>query len=113
MKNKFEFIAELLDSQSFNSQQKERLLNLVVKEFGEEAITTLGKQLVKSMHPAEMVKSERRNRVKPAISIMPYFFTKMALPGSVMQAVWPEDGAIVSPIFMLTKKSYLSIPGFS
>ena len=75
------------------------------KEFGLDALTRLGKSLVKSMHPAEMVKSERRARVKPAISIMPYFFTKMALPGSVMQAVWPEDGAIVSPIFMLSKRS--------
>ncbi len=75
------------------------------KEFGEDAAFKLGKSLVKSMHPAEMVKSDRRSRVKPAISIMPYFFTKMALPGSVMEAVWPEDGAIISPIFMLTKKS--------
>jgi len=75
------------------------------KEFGEEAVFKLGKSLVSSMHPAEMVKSEKRARVKPAISIMPYFFTKMALPGSVMQAVWPEDGAIISPIFMLTKRS--------
>ena len=74
------------------------------KEFGIEALTTLGNQLISSMHPAQMVKSEKRSRVKPAISIMPYFFTKMALPGSVMKAVWPEDGAIVSPIFMLTKK---------
>lgn len=74
------------------------------KEFGEEAVFTLGKSLIKSMHPAEMVKSERRSRVKPAVSIMPYFFTKMALPGSVMKAVWPKDGAITSPIFMLSKK---------
>ncbi|MEC9485273.1 MAG: ABC transporter substrate-binding protein [Candidatus Izemoplasma sp.] len=73
------------------------------KEFGEGAIETLGEQLVESMHPSQMVKSASRSRVKPAISIMPYFFTKMALPGSVMQAVWPEDGAIISPIFMLTK----------
>ena len=57
------------------------------------------------MHPAEMVKSEKRARVKPAISIMPYFFSRMALPGSVMQVMWPEDGAIISPIFMLTKRS--------
>jgi len=75
------------------------------KEFGIEAVRTLGNQLIASMHPAQMVKSEKRARIKPAISIMPYFFTKMALPGSVMKAVWPEDGAIVSPIFMLTKKS--------
>ncbi len=74
-------------------------------EFGMEAITKLGKSMIKSMHPAEMVKSDKRNRVRPAISIMPYFFTRMALPGSVMEAVWPEDGAIISPIFMLTKRS--------
>lgn len=77
----------------------------IYKEFGIEAVRTLGSQLIASMHPAQMVKSERRSRIKPAISIMPYFFTKMALPGSVMKAVWPEDGAIVSPIFMLTKRS--------
>jgi len=75
------------------------------QEFGDSAIRTLGQSLIKTMHPAQMVKSERRSRVKPAISIMPYFFTKMALPGSVMKAVWPEDGAIISPIFMLTKRS--------
>lgn len=75
------------------------------KEFGPESITRLGKQLIASMHPSQMVKSDKRSRVKPAISIMPYFFTKMALPGSVMQAVWPSDGAITSPIFMLTKAS--------
>jgi len=73
------------------------------KEFGIEAVKTLGKSLISSMHPAQMVKSEKRSRIKPAISIMPYFFTKMALPGSVMKAVWPEDGAIISPIFMLSK----------
>jgi len=76
------------------------------KEFGPDACVKLGKSLVSSMHPTQMIKSDKKNaRVKPAISIMPYFFTKMALPGSVLEAVWPEDGAIISPIFMLTKKS--------
>ena len=105
--------AELLDPMYENSVSLPvsdfDLFNAILihlhKEFGDEGIVKLGKSLVKSMHPAEMVKSERNKRVKPAISIMPYFFTKMALPGSVMQAVWPEDGAIISPIFMLTKKS--------
>lgn len=77
----------------------------IYQEFGISGVRILGNQLIASLHPAQMVKSDRRARVKPAISIMPYFFTKMALPGSVMKAVWPEDGAIVSPIFMLTKKS--------
>jgi len=38
---------------------------------------------------------------------MPYFFTKMIKQGGVMEAVWPEDGAIISPIFMLTKRNRL------
>jgi len=35
---------------------------------------------------------------------MPYFFTWMVREGSPMELVWPKDGAIISPIFMLTKK---------
>ena len=77
----------------------------IYKAYGKDGVLRLGKQMIASMHPAQMVKSDRRSRVKPAISIMPYFFTRMALAGSVMKAVWPEDGAIVSPIFMLTKTS--------
>ena len=36
---------------------------------------------------------------------MPYFFTKMIKEDGPMTAIWPEDGAIISPIFMLTKKA--------
>lgn len=76
------------------------------KDYGKEAVTKLGKGLIASMHPSQMVKSDKSpTKVKPAITIMPYFFTKMALPGGVMEAVWPEDGAIISPIFMLTKRN--------
>jgi ABC-type Fe3+ transport system substrate-binding protein len=49
-----------------------------------------------------MVKSNV-GRVQPAITIMPYFFTKMVKFGGPMKAIWPKDGAIISPIFMLTK----------
>jgi len=35
---------------------------------------------------------------------MPYFFTRMAKRFPHMDFVWPEDGAVISPIFMLTKK---------
>jgi ABC-type Fe3+ transport system substrate-binding protein len=36
---------------------------------------------------------------------MPYFFTRTVREGGAMEAVWPSDGAILSPIFMLAKKS--------
>lgn len=86
------------DFDLFNS-----ILLHLYKFYGMDKVEQLGKALYKSMHPAEMIKSANKVN-RPAISIMPYFFTKMAVPGGIMEAVWPEDGAIISPIFMLTKK---------
>ena len=34
---------------------------------------------------------------------MPYFFTKMITGKGPMVPIWPEDGAIISPIFLLSK----------
>jgi ABC-type Fe3+ transport system substrate-binding protein len=79
------------------------LLN-IYKSYGEEGVIKLGKSLKKSMHPSEMVKSHIKKQDKPAVTIMPYFFTWMAKEGGPMAAIWPEDGAIISPIFMLSKK---------
>lgn len=75
------------------------------QKFGEEGVAALGRSLLESMHPAQMIKSEKKKNDKPAITIMPYFFTKMVFEGSSLIAVWPEDGAIISPIFMLSKSS--------
>lgn len=77
------------------------------KLYGKDGVKKLGKSLIQSMHPSQMIKSDRLKDNKPAITIMPYFFTKMAKEGGPMIAQWPEDGAIISPIFMLTKKSKL------
>ncbi|GKX31194.1 hypothetical protein SH1V18_36740 [Vallitalea longa] len=79
------------------------LLN-IHKEYGEEGIRRLGKSLSTSMHPSEMVKSHRKQD-KPVITIMPYFFTKMIKEDGPMKPVWPSDGAIISPIFLLSKKN--------
>ena len=78
------------------------LLN-INKFFGKEGIEKLGRSLLDSLHPSEMVKSEKKSKRRPAITIMPYFFTKTIKEGSIMKAVWPSDGAILSPIFMLSK----------
>ena len=79
------------------------LLN-IHKHYGDEGVRKLGRSLLESMHPSQMVKSDRKKTNKPIVTIMPYFFTKMVKDGGPMTAVWPEDGAIVSPIFMLSKK---------
>jgi ABC-type Fe3+ transport system substrate-binding protein len=78
------------------------LLN-IHKTYGVEGVGRLGKSLLNSMHPSEMVKSHTKTKQRPIVTIMPYFFTKMTKNGGPMVAVWPEDGAIISPIFMITK----------
>ena len=78
------------------------LLN-IYRLYGEEGIRKLARIFQKIMYPSEMVKSHMK-RERPAITIMPYFFTWMVREGSPMELVWPKDGAIISPIFMLTKK---------
>lgn len=80
------------------------LLN-IYKDYGEEGVKKLGKSLMKSMHPSQMVKNAgKKIEEKPIVTIMPYFFTKMLRDMETMKIVWPSDGAIISPIFMLTKK---------
>lgn len=79
------------------------LLN-IYKDYGSEGVQKLGKSLMKSMHPSQMVKNAgKKMDEKPIITIMPYFFTKMLHDSKTMQVIWPSDGAIISPIFMLTK----------
>lgn len=79
------------------------LLN-IHKVYGEEGIKGLKRALFKGMHPSEMVKSHIKKE-RPSVTIMPYFFTKMIKQGGPMKAIWPEDGAIISPIFLLSKNS--------
>lgn len=79
------------------------LLN-IHKKYGMEGVKKLGKTLMRSMHPSEMVKSNTKPN-QPSVTIMPYFFTKMVRDIGPMVAVWPKDGAIISPIFMLSKQA--------
>lgn len=81
------------------------LLN-IFKSFGEDGIRRLGRAHMRSMTPAEMVKSNIRNTSSgiPTVTVMPYLFAKMVREESPLKAVWPKEGAIASPIFLLTKK---------
>ena len=86
------------------------LLNLY-KKYGEEAIERLGRSMLKARHPAQMIKEGGRKKSgEAAVTIMPYFFTRMAGRFPHFEFVWPADGAVISPIFMLAKRdSYPAI----
>ncbi len=78
------------------------LLNIYYK-YGAEGVRKLGKATSKNMHPAQMVKNSVQNQT-PLVSIAPYFFASMLKENDDMVAIWPEDGAVASPIFLIAKK---------
>ncbi|QOW60220.1 ABC transporter substrate-binding protein [Treponema pedis] len=73
----------------------------VYKIFGDEGVQKLAGACGKFLHPAQMVKGKKES--VPAINIAPFFFSKMIKENSALKAVWPKDGAIIAPIFMLVK----------
>jgi ABC-type Fe3+ transport system substrate-binding protein len=76
--------------------------------FGERGIADLARSMVASMHPSQTVgRFAGKSEVQPAVSIVPYFFSRMTMGAKTVRVVWPEDGAIVCPIFMLVRKSAL------
>lgn len=80
------------------------LIVMVYKEYGIDGIKKLAKSYKKNLHPAQMVKARTKAQEAPAISIIPYFFSQMVNGASDLEVVWPKDGALLSPIFMITKK---------
>ncbi len=78
----------------------------IYKAYGEEGIEKLGRALLRSMSPAEMVKShiKKSDSGIPTVTVMPYLFTQMVKDNSPLKPVWPKDGAIISPIFLLSKR---------
>lgn len=83
----------IADFDLFNS-----ILIHIYKLYGKEGVKNLGKSLLSNLHPAQMIEAK-----EPVVTIMPYFFSKMIPEKGVKEVVWPKEGAIISPIFMLTK----------
>jgi ABC-type Fe3+ transport system substrate-binding protein len=88
------------------------LLLTIAKLFGDDGVRALARNMLVSRHPAETVgRFAARQAAQPAVSVIPYFFSKMTMKSQVLHVTWPEDGAIVSPIFMLVKRSALPLAG--
>lgn len=77
------------------------------KDHGIEAIRSLAGNIKGGMHPSEMVKLAGSGKPEGStVYILPYFFAKRIHHKNV-EIVWPSDGAIVSPVFMLIKREGL------
>ncbi len=77
------------------------------RRFGEAGVRALGHNMQRSLHPSQTVGRFAGRTEMPAVSIIPWFFGRMTLGSKIIRAAFPEDGAIVSPIFMLVRRATL------
>jgi ABC-type Fe3+ transport system substrate-binding protein len=78
------------------------------KMFGIDGILKLARSTVAGMHPSEMVDIiNRRKAGGPALFVMPYFFACKIKDRGMIDIIVPREGAIISPVQMLVKKSKL------
>ena len=82
----------------------ESILLTYYKCFGEESLKALGESVKSRLHPSEMVKFAGSGREEaPDVSVLPLAFAKYVKKNKNVEILWPEQGAIVNPLVMLTK----------
>ncbi len=82
------------------------ILLTIWKYYGDEGVEAIGRNLLEGMHPSQTAgRFAPKGGKGPMVSVIPYFFSKMAQFNPDAEIVWPEDGAVISPIFMLLKNS--------
>lgn len=79
----------------------------IYKKHGAEGLKRLAKNVCLGMHPSQMVKRIDSNG-EGAIYVMPEFFAKRIKNSLRYRIVWPEDGALASPVTLQAKKEKLS-----
>lgn len=76
----------------------------IYKDYGMEGIIKLSKLVGYGGHPAEMVKNIGKGvKDSPTISVVPYFYAKLLKNNKNAKIVWPEEGAIISPVTLLVQ----------
>lgn len=76
------------------------------QRWGITAIQALAQNTCQALHPAQMAKLAGSGlQQEPVISVMPYFFYDKIQRKENVSLIWPREGAIPSPVFMLLKKN--------
>jgi ABC-type Fe3+ transport system substrate-binding protein len=74
--------------------------------YGTEGMKKLASSVYMGTHPSQMVKMiDSKKADVPPMYIMPYFFTRKIQDKSRVTISVPTEGAIVSPVQMLVKRS--------
>ena len=83
----------------------ESLLFGLYRDHGEAGLAALGANVRDFMHPAEMAKTAgSANPRGAALFLLPGFFARSGPHKAVTQIVWPEEGAYLTPQYLLRKR---------
>jgi len=75
------------------------------KAHGEEGIGMLAANVKNMMSPAESAKTAgSSNPGGAAVYVLPWIFARSCPRTEMVSVVWPEDGALVNPVYLLVKK---------
>lgn len=75
------------------------------KRHGDDGVRALARSLLRSQHPSQAAGRFKAGRGEaPLVSVIPYFFSRMARLNPGVEVVWPDDGAVISPIFLLERR---------
>ena len=74
----------------------------VFQQFGAPGLERLAHNLFKGLHPSQMVNRIDKNQ-PCALYVMPEFFARRVRHQDRIQVVWPEDGALASPVTLQVK----------
>lgn len=95
-----------LTMRGHNGSFCETVLLSLLRLYGHEALTRLGEAAKYGAHPAEMARSAGIGKPDGTpFYIMPLFYAKLIPRQDRIRIIWPEEGAIVSPVFLFAKRS--------
>jgi ABC-type Fe3+ transport system substrate-binding protein len=93
-----------------SSKVSELLLLTLYKKFGDEGIIRLAANIKDGWHGRVMVKTVQNPEEQSdgaAVYAIPWIFAQQCRELEHVSIIWPEDGALVNPLFLLTKESKL------
>jgi len=74
--------------------------------FGDDGLRALGRTIGYGLHPSQFIKQLGLGKADtPAIAMLPLFFAMTAKNQDNLEIIWPEEGALATPLFMLVKQS--------
>lgn len=74
------------------------------QKYGKEGLEQLGDNVLRGLHPAQMIKHIDGGE-PGAIYVMPEFFAHRSRKQDRIKIIWPDDGALASPVTLQVKKS--------